>query len=551
MRTARGKPRQKPSDEEIPHLAERRLSDRVIADVAEQTRAEPAIERENAQAELERSRLRAIMDLLPYAVWFRGQDGELLDYNAGYLDLVGDGAPIADVLDHMANDPVFDALTGERFTRETLPGSRVARGGEAVSGVELFIDSLGGRRKRVLVSCAAIRDGAGKPVGAVGSAVDISELVSLRRSEERFAKAFRASPAVIAITRKRDGLFLEVNGAIQKMLLYAPEELVGRTTAELDIWARTEDREAVIRALDNPGWIRDAEYLFRRKDGEVVVSSYSAELVEIGGEECILAIVNDVTAGKRAEGELRQAREELESRVLERTRQLAEANAELEAFSYSVSHDLRAPLRTLDGFSKILLDDFPGDFNDDARDLLARMRAAAVRMGDMIDGMLRLSRLARTELRLVEVDLSEMAQGVARELRETAPERHVQFHIAPDLKAVGDPDLLTSLLQNLLGNAWKFTSKHDAASIEVGSTRRAGRSCFFVRDDGVGFDSAYSKELFAPFQRLHPQAEYGGTGIGLSTAQRIVHRHGGEIWAESEVGKGATFYFSLAAPPSV
>lgn len=376
----------------------------------------------------------------------------------------------------------------------------------------------------------------------------VTEPAHLRVPDDRFATAFRASPAAIAITRKRDGMFLEVNAAIQKMLLYEPGELVGRTTAELDIWVRPEDRADVVRALDDPGWIRDAEYLFRRKDGEIVISSYSAELVEIGGEECILALVIDVTARKRAEIELRKAHEELERRVLERTKELAEANAELEAFSYSVSHDLRAPLRVLDGFSKILLEDHGPDFDDSTKNLLTRIRLAAVRMGDLIDGMQRLSRLARAELHLAEVDLSALAEGVARELHESAPHRKVECRISPNLRATGDRELLRSVFQNLLGNAWKYTAKNATATIQVGEVQRGDRKCFFVQDDGVGFDPGYANDLFVPFHRLHPTSEYAGTGIGLSTVQRIVHRHGGEIWAESEVDRGATFYFTLRVP---
>jgi len=433
----------------------------------------------------------------------------------------------------------------------------------SLTAVEREISSLAakGRPDECIAEVPANTDRAPKqrrrrgarPTGAsdpsptfLGTAIGATELAGLAASEERFAKAFRLSPAAIAITRKRDGLFIEVNEAVQRMLQFSPEELVGHTTAELRIWVRPSDRARLVKALSKQGRITDAEFLFRRKDGEIVVSSYSAEVVEIGGEQCILALVNDVTESKRAKDELRKAHEELERRVVERTQQLADTNDELEAFSYSLSHDLRAPLRAMDGFSHILMEDYTAQLSDDMRELLQRIRAAAARMGDLIDGMLRLSRLARAELHFAEVDLSEIVRAAACELRDSAPARLVRFTIEPDLKATADPDLAHAVLQNLLANAWKYTSTRNEGTIEFGRTENAGRRCFFVRDNGVGFQQAYAADIFTPFQRLHGDPEFAGTGIGLSTVRRIVRRHGGEVWAEGVLDAGATFYFTLA-----
>ncbi len=237
--------------------------------------------------------------------------------------------------------------------------------------------------------------------------------------------------------------------------------------------------------------------------------------------------------------------EELERRVIDRTAQLEATNHELEAFAYSVSHDLRAPLRSIDGFSLALLEDYNDLLDDVGKDYLRRVRAASQRMGQLIDGMLKLSRLTRDELRRQQVNLSVIAEEVVTELREGSPERDVTVSIAPDLVVNGDPRLLRAVLENLLGNAWKFTGKREHAYIEVGVTNVDTLPIYYVKDNGAGFDMAYVDKLFGAFQRLHRTTEFKGNGIGLATVQRIIHRHGGKVWAEGEVGAGATFYFTL------
>jgi len=231
-----------------------------------------------------------------------------------------------------------------------------------------------------------------------------------------------------------------------------------------------------------------------------------------------------------------------------RTRQLEAANAELDAFCYSVSHDLRAPLRSMDGFSQALLEDYGETLDDQARDYLGRVRAGSQKMGQLIDDLLKLSRVTRGKLESQKIDLSALAQGIVANIRATAPERQASFNVASGLTAEGDARMLGIALQNLFENAWKFTAKHDHATIEFGVTSSDGQPAYFVRDDGAGFDMAYADKLFKPFQRLHSGAEFEGTGIGLATVERIVHRHGGTVWAESGVEQGTTVYFTLSTP---
>ncbi|HEU4437236.1 MAG TPA: ATP-binding protein, partial [candidate division Zixibacteria bacterium] len=252
---------------------------------------------------------------------------------------------------------------------------------------------------------------------------------------------------------------------------------------------------------------------------------------------------NDITGRKRIEGEVEKLNESLQQHAA----QLEAANKELEAFSYSVSHDLRAPLRSIDGFSQALLEDCGDRLDESGKDYLGRVRGACLRMAQLIDDLLNLSRVSRGEMRMETVNLSAMAREIVSELQKQSPERKVTFVIADNLTGKGDPRLLRVALENLLGNAWKYSTKHPTARIEFGAERQPnGKTTFYVRDDGAGFDMAYAGKLFGAFQRLHAPAEFAGTGIGLATVQRIIHRHDGQVWAEGAVERGATFYFTLS-----
>ncbi len=273
-----------------------------------------------------------------------------------------------------------------------------------------------------------------------------------------------------------------------------------------------------------------------------------------GNVLCVFVSARDVSAQKQASQLKRNQRalinmlDEIatERAKVQQAKALVEAaNADLESFAYSVAHDLRAPLRSMDGFSQALQEEHSSQLDEQGQEYLNRIRRASRTMGQLIDDLLGLSRVIRTDIHKERIDLSELAENICLELKKSQPDRPVEFKIAPGLLVSADQRLIKIALENLLGNAWKFTSRLPMATIELGANPINNQWVFFIRDNGAGFNMAYANKLFKPFQRLHSQKEFPGTGIGLATVERIIHRHDGKIWTEGAVGKGATFYFTL------
>lgn len=372
--------------------------------------------------------------------------------------------------------------------------------------------------------------------------------LALRESEERLRLAVQAAELGLWEVDSRTGRE-QVSERMQEMLGHQ-----GNGNGTVEQWQRSihpDDRgrttEEFARALRGEAPFR-AEHRILLPDGDVRWIAPSGTVLRNGSGEParLVGVAQDITERKQAEQAVRELNESLERRVEERTRQLEVANRELEAFSYSVSHDLRAPLRAVDGYSRVLVEDYTGKLLDDEGErLLGKVRAGTVRMGQLIEDLLNLSRVSRSDMRLEPVDLSALADAVCEELRRGEPERRVAVSVQPGLEARGDARLLRIVLDNLLGNAWKFTSRRDDARIEFGRAAHDAKPAFAVRDNGAGFNMAYAEQLFTPFQRLHKATEFSGTGIGLATVARIIHRHGGTVWAEAEKGKGATFTFTL------
>jgi PAS domain S-box-containing protein len=360
---------------------------------------------------------------------------------------------------------------------------------------------------------------------------------ALRLSEERFRLMVSDVKEYAILMLDPDGRVASWNAGAERTKGYLAEEIMGqhfsRFYLEEDV-RRGKPAFALNTALEQ-GRYEDQGWRVR-KDGstfwaDAVVTALRDKTGQLRG---FCKVTRDVTVRKQNEELLRLKNAQLET-----------SNKELDAFSYSVSHDLRAPLRGIDGFSQALLEDYGEKLDSVGQSHLQRVRLAAQRMSALIDDLLNLSRVTRSEIHREKLDLSAVVRSVAEELQRGAPSRNVTFVITEGLTAHGDSRLLRVAIENLLGNSWKYTSGHSSARIEFGFHQANGRSAFFVRDDGAGFDPRYSDRLFGAFQRLHAMTEFPGTGIGLATVQRIIHRHGGKIWAEGEVEKGATFYFTL------
>jgi PAS domain S-box-containing protein len=485
----------------------------------------------------ERHRL-MVQEVKDYAILMLDPEGRVVSWNAGAERIKGYRA---------------EEIIGQHFSRFYL--SEDLKAGKPACELKLAaeqgrIEDEGWRVKKdgsrfwANVVITALRGETGILRGFAKVTRDMTERKRSEETRMRLVAILEAAPDFIGFANAKDEHILYVNRAGRKMAGLGEDEDVTKLKIP-DVhpeWAKQMLRDKILPAASQNGfWTGECAFLHRDGHEIPVLMALNAHKTANGEVEVFSTISRDITERKRAEDALEKHRGELARSNAD----LAAANRELEAFSYSVSHDLRAPLRGIDGFSLALLEDCADKLDPQGKDHLNRIRAGTQRMATLIDDLLNLSRIARAEMRHEPVDLSALAGTVAAELRRAAPDRRADFVIAEGLHAEGDSQLIRVALENLLGNAWKFTARRERARIEVGRTQNNGSSAYFVRDNGAGFDGKYVDRLFGAFQRLHSTTEFSGTGIGLATVQRIIHRHGGKVWAEGGVDQGATFFFTL------
>jgi PAS domain S-box-containing protein len=423
---------------------------------------------------------------------------------------------------------------------------------------EIHESNLGGD---FLVSTTPLLDRDGRVVGAVHAARDITvrKLAeeALRSSHEELESRVRERTAELTEALEFNRSILEfsplgintfdssgqcvfANDTSAEIYGGAKEQILQQNINSLDSWRQTGLLDIARRVLET-GTTEQKQLYIKTVFGRELWLEHRLSRFTSGGEPHLLLVFDDITERWLAEEEIRK----LNLDLISRTEELTHINEELESFSYSVSHDLRAPLRSINGFSRIIANEYEDKLDEAGKEYLQIITSECRRMGKLIDDLLALSRLSRKEISQDRVHLSSMAESIAAELRERQPEREVDFVITPGIEAYGDRVLLQSVLENLLHNAWKFTGKHPRARIEFGVAEQDGRKVYHVRDDGSGFDMKYAHKLFGAFQRLHAADEFPGNGIGLAIVQRIIHRHGGQVWADGAIDRGAAFYFTL------
>jgi PAS domain S-box-containing protein len=438
-------------------------------------------------------------------------------------------------------------LTPANREQEQRDFTRRLMAGEAITSLETQRVTKDGRILDVWLTVTKLMDDAGKPIGIASTERDITERKKEEANLRRMATVVRDSNDAITI-QDVEGRITAWNRGAELMFGYSEPEALTMTVWQLAPPSKAAEQRDFNRRLFAGEPVTSFETQRLTKNGRLLdVWLTVTKLVDDSGKTIgIAATERDITQRKRAEEELRKLNAELEQRVVERTTQLEAANNELEAFSYSVSHDLRAPLRHVAGYVDMLAREAEGRLSEDGRHYMKTIADASREMGQLIDDLLAFSRMGRAEVREVEVNLDMLVQETLRDVAPDAGERNIVWKIPPLPAVQADPALLKLALANLLGNAVKFTRPRDPAQIEIGSAgTETGRLILFVRDNGVGFDPQYAHKLFGVFQRLHRADEFEGTGIGLANVRRIIARHGGRTWAEGKLDEGATFYFTL------
>lgn len=506
-----------------------------LLDVTGRKRAEEAIQRTSAYN-------RRLIEVSPDPLVTIGPDGKITDVNVATETVTGC------TREQLIGTDFSDYFTEPQKAR--FGYQEVFRKG-LVRNYPLELRNKNGEIFHVLYNASIYRNDDGEVAGIFAAARDIT---IRKRFEEELHQSqrklsFHLQQTIYGVIEfDTDFKVRYWNPAAENIFGYTQKEVLNRWGPELIIPVNIHPQIDLIwkDLLKQSGGTYNINENVT-KDGKTIICEWINTAL-IDDEEKVtgvMSLVHDITLRKRAEEEIVKLNMELEDRVHQRTIQLEAANKELEAFSYSVSHDLRAPLRGIDGFSQVLLDEYQNNLDEDGKNYLQRIRASAQKMAQLIDDMLSLSRVTRSEMKITSVNLSDIANEIADDLLKHEPDRNVQFVITPGLIANGDARLLRIALENLISNSWKFTSKHQTGKIEFSLKKQNGEKIYYIKDDGAGFNMKYVSKLFGPFQRLHTTSEFPGIGVGLAIVQRVITRHEGKVWAEGEIEQGAVFYFTL------
>ncbi len=502
--------------------------------IAERSRAEQVL-RESE------SRYRGLFDGVPVGLVRTTAEGRFLDANPALVEMFG--FPNREALFAVNMNDLY--VNPQERQRALALADRVG----SVSGLDLQFRRKDGTCIWVRVNGRAVRDTSGQVLHYEGAMLDITDRRRAEEARHQLAAIVESSDDAI-IGKTLEGVILSWNSGAERIYGYPAEEVVGRPISFLVPSDRMEELPEILDRINRGEGIEHYETVRVRKDGRRVDVALTISPIRnaVGKTVGASTIARDITERKQAENAIHALNRELEERVHQRTTQLEEANKELEAFAYTVAHDLRAPLITIGGFSQVLLEDYASALPGEAQRLLHQVAQNTRRMGHLIDELLTFSRLNRQPVNEQPVTPSDVARQVLAELNGAQAERHATVVIGTLPACRADPVLLKQVFVNLLSNALKFTRHRQDATIEVGwrhDPDDPGHCTYFVKDNGVGFDMQYVDKLFRVFQRLHRAEDFEGTGVGLAIVQRIVRRHGGRVWAEGELGKGATFYFTL------